>query len=109
MAPTDPTKINKVVVHPLVLLSVVDHFNRMGKVGNVKRTVGVLLGANRQGILDVSNSYAGLVNLIFNKNVVWLVSSKPGAFIPFVVLPLPPKFGHPQLCKTKACYVWFVE
>ena len=59
MAPTDPSKINKVVVHPLVLLSVVDHFNRMGKVGNVKRTVGVLLGANRQGILDVSNSYAG--------------------------------------------------
>lgn len=58
MPPTDPTKINKVVVHPLVLLSVVDHFNRMGKVGNVRRTVGVLLGANRQGILDVSNSYA---------------------------------------------------
>ncbi|KAL4235362.1 26S proteasome non-ATPase regulatory subunit 7 [Mactra antiquata] len=58
MPPTDPSKISKVVVHPLVLLSVVDHFNRMGKVGNVKRTVGVLLGANRQGVLDVSNSYA---------------------------------------------------
>lgn len=58
MPPTDPQKISKVVVHPLVLLSVVDHFNRMGKVGNVKRTVGVLLGANRQGVLDVSNSYA---------------------------------------------------
>ncbi|WAR11796.1 PSMD7-like protein [Mya arenaria] len=58
MPATDPSKISKVVVHPLVLLSVVDHFNRMGKVGNVKRTVGVLLGANRQGILDVSNSYA---------------------------------------------------
>ncbi|KAK3803312.1 hypothetical protein RRG08_021510 [Elysia crispata] len=58
MSPTDPSKINKVVVHPLVLLSVVDHFNRMGKVGNVKRVVGVLLGSNRQGILDVSNSFA---------------------------------------------------
>ncbi|XP_060602275.1 26S proteasome non-ATPase regulatory subunit 7-like [Ruditapes philippinarum] len=58
MPPTDPSKISKVVVHPLVLLSVVDHFNRMGKVGNVKRTVGILLGANRQGVLDVSNSYA---------------------------------------------------
>ena len=33
-----------VVVHPLVLLSVVDHFNRMGKIGNQKRVVGVLLG-----------------------------------------------------------------
>ena len=52
-------KVDKVVVHPLVLLSVVDHFNRMGRVGNVKRVVGVLLGSNRQGVLDVSNSFAG--------------------------------------------------
>lgn len=51
-------KVTKVVVHPLVLLSVVDHFNRMGKVGNVKRVVGVLLGSNRGGVLDVSNSCA---------------------------------------------------
>ncbi|XP_067651416.1 26S proteasome non-ATPase regulatory subunit 7-like [Haliotis asinina] len=59
MPVTEPSKqISKVVVHPLVLLSVVDHFNRMGKVGNVKRVVGVLLGANRQGILDISNSFA---------------------------------------------------
>jgi len=58
MSPQDPNKINNVVVHPLVLLSVVDHFNRMGKVGNVKRVVGVLLGANRAGVLDVSNSFA---------------------------------------------------
>jgi len=58
MAPSDPSKVQKVVVHPLVLLSVVDHFNRMGKVGNVKRVVGVLLGHNRQGVLDVSNSFA---------------------------------------------------
>jgi len=58
MPPTDPSKVQKVVVHPLVLLSVVDHFNRMGKVGNVKRVVGVLLGHNRQGVLDVSNSFA---------------------------------------------------
>ena len=50
-------EINKVVVHPLVLLSVVDHFNR---IRNQKRVVGVLLGAWRKGILDVSNSFAGL-------------------------------------------------
>lgn len=50
----------KVVVHPLVLLSVVDHFNRMGKIGNQKRVVGVLLGSWRpKGVLDVSNSFAG--------------------------------------------------
>jgi len=51
--------VNKVIVHPLVLLSVVDHFNRMGKIGNQKRVVGVLLGCWRQkGVLDVSNSFA---------------------------------------------------
>ena len=51
--------INKVVVHPLVLLSVVDHFNRMGKVGSQKRVVGILLGSMKaKGILDVSNSFA---------------------------------------------------
>ncbi|XP_041375285.1 26S proteasome non-ATPase regulatory subunit 7-like [Gigantopelta aegis] len=73
MPPTDPSKINKVVVHPLVLLSVVDHFNRMGKVGNVKRVVGVLLGSNRQGILDVSNSFAVPFDEDDKDNSVWFM------------------------------------
>jgi len=55
---TVKTKLQKVVVHPLVLLSVVDHFNRMGKIGNQKRVVGVLLGSWCKGELDVSNSFA---------------------------------------------------
>jgi hypothetical protein len=42
LAPPFPTSV---VVHPLVLLSVVDHFNRMGKIGNQNRVVGVLLGS----------------------------------------------------------------
>ena len=50
----------RVVVHPLVLLSVVDHFNRMKQVGNTKRVVGVLLGSIRNKILDISNSFAGI-------------------------------------------------
>merc|ERR1712025_1442209 len=51
--------LDKVVVHPLVLLSVVDHFNRMGKIGNQKRVVGVLLGSwSSKTHLDVSNSFA---------------------------------------------------
>lgn len=55
----------KVVVHPLVLLSVVDHFNRMGKIGNQKRVVGLLLGCIKgKGILDISNSFAGKFWLI---------------------------------------------
>nr|XP_026690998.1 26S proteasome non-ATPase regulatory subunit 7-like [Ciona intestinalis] len=52
----------KVVVHPLVLLSVVDHFNRMGKVGSQSRVVGVLLGQwktiDGKRLLDISNSFA---------------------------------------------------
>ncbi|KAJ1524027.1 hypothetical protein ONE63_010568 [Megalurothrips usitatus] len=57
--PSQEPVISKVVVHPLVLLSVVDHFNRMGKIGNQKRVVGVLLGSWRaKGVLDVSNSFA---------------------------------------------------
>lgn len=55
--------MDHVVVHPLVLLSVVDHFNRMGKVGSQSRVVGVLLGQwmtiDGKKILDVSNSFAG--------------------------------------------------
>jgi len=52
--------VEKVVVHPLVLLSVVDHFNRMsGKGGGQKRVVGILLGSwSSKGVLDISNSFA---------------------------------------------------
>lgn len=51
--------INKVIVHPLVLLSVVDHFNRVSKTQNVKRVVGVLLGSMKYDkTLDVANSFA---------------------------------------------------
>lgn len=68
--------VNKVVVHPLVLLSVVDHFNRMGKIGNQKRVVGVLLGCWRQkGVLDVSNSFAGLFFVRFSRFYIDLIFS----------------------------------
>ncbi|CAK8692091.1 26S proteasome non-ATPase regulatory subunit 7-like [Clavelina lepadiformis] len=54
--------MEKVVVHPLVLLSVVDHFNRIGKVGSQSRVVGVLLGQwktiDGKKLLDISNSFA---------------------------------------------------
>lgn len=52
--------VKKVVVHPLVLLSVVDHFNRVSKTQNVKRVVGVLLGSMKADkTLDIANSFAG--------------------------------------------------
>jgi hypothetical protein len=47
-----------VVLHPLVLLSVVDHYNRVAR-DTKKRVVGVLLGSTSKGVVDVSNSFAG--------------------------------------------------
>ncbi|RYR46222.1 hypothetical protein Ahy_A07g031978 isoform A [Arachis hypogaea] len=49
--------IEKVVVHPLVLLSIVDNYNRVAK-DTRKRVVGVLLGSSFKGTVDVTNSYA---------------------------------------------------
>ena len=47
-----------VTVHPLVLLSVVDHYNRAFK-DTSNRAVGVLLGSWKGSRLDVANSFAG--------------------------------------------------
>ncbi|VDO36453.1 unnamed protein product [Onchocerca flexuosa] len=58
--------VSKVVVHPLVLLSVVDHFNRVSKTQNVKRVVGVLLGSMKSDrTLDIANSFAGKLFFFF--------------------------------------------
>ncbi|XP_022091991.1 26S proteasome non-ATPase regulatory subunit 7-like [Acanthaster planci] len=68
--PLPQLEINKVVVHPLVLLSVVDHFNR---IRNQKRVVGVLLGAWRKGVLDVSNSFAVPFDEDDKDSTVWFL------------------------------------
>lgn len=66
----DSLPVEKVIVHPLVLLSVVDHFNRMGKIGNQKRVVGCLLGAMKgNGILDVTSSFAGKFLVSFSRKI----------------------------------------
>lgn len=46
-----------VVVHPLVLLSVVDHYNRVAK-DTKKRVVGILLGETYKGRVDITNCFA---------------------------------------------------
>ena len=48
-----------VVVHPLVLLSVVDHYNRVAK-DTKKRVVGILLGETYKGRVDITNCFAGV-------------------------------------------------
>ena len=40
-------KIEDVIVHPIVLLSIVDHYNRVARDSN-RRVVGVLLGRYKQ-------------------------------------------------------------
>ena len=47
-----------VSVHPLVLLSVVDHAARVGR-DTKRRVVGILLGQNDGKRINVANSYAG--------------------------------------------------
>lgn len=41
------TLITQVNVHPVVLLSIVDHFNRVNLKQRSKRVVGALLGSSR--------------------------------------------------------------
>ncbi|CDQ62374.1 unnamed protein product [Oncorhynchus mykiss] len=65
--------VEKVIVHPLVLLSVVDHFNRIGKVGSQKRVVGVLLCSWHKKVLDVSNSFAVPFDEADKDDSVWFL------------------------------------
>ncbi|OII74830.1 26s proteasome regulatory inactive JAB domain-containing protein [Cryptosporidium ubiquitum] len=57
-AKTNPNNRKKVVIHPIVLLSIVDHYNRVAK-GTSKRVVGTLLGElHNTDEIHVTNSYA---------------------------------------------------
>jgi|EP00979_Chaetoceros_neogracilis_P011619 26S proteasome regulatory subunit N8 len=49
--------IQDVTVHPLVLLSVADHYHRVAR-GTRKRVVGVLLGTVNRGSIAATNSFA---------------------------------------------------
>ncbi|KHJ44617.1 Mov34/MPN/PAD-1 family protein [Trichuris suis] len=62
--PKDDFPVSRVIVHPLVMLSVVDHFNRVYKATQATRVVGVLLGTvmpNR--VVNVSNCFGRKGNL----------------------------------------------
>ena len=49
---------NQVIVHPLVLLNVVDHYNRVAR-DTKRRVVGILLGeSDSSGRVDCTNSFA---------------------------------------------------
>lgn len=59
-------------MHPLVLLSTVDHYNRVAK-GTKKRVIGVLLGETNKGVVDVTNSYAVPFEEDPRKPEIWFV------------------------------------
>jgi 26S proteasome regulatory subunit N8 len=61
-----PSTPERVVVHPLVLLSVVDHYNRVAK-NTKKRVVGVLLGQHTGKHYNVANSFAGKVQYLYGR------------------------------------------
>jgi 26S proteasome regulatory subunit N8 len=62
----------EVVVHPLVLLSVVDHYNRVAK-DTKKRVVGVLLGNRSRTKVDITNSFAVPFEEDLNNPTVWFL------------------------------------
>ena len=50
---------NIVVVHPTVLLSIVDHYVRLAKDTKKRRVIGTLMGEyGDNGVLEVTNCYA---------------------------------------------------
>ena len=50
-------------MHPLVLLSVVDHYNRVAR-DTRKRVVGVLLGEASKGSIQVTNAFGGALRRV---------------------------------------------
>jgi hypothetical protein len=80
----------EVVVHPLVLLSVADHYHRVAR-GTRKRVIGILLGQTMASsstssngvVMDVTNSFA----LPFEEDLKNPVRLRVGVVI---VPPIPP-------------------
>jgi 26S proteasome regulatory subunit N8 len=71
MAQTSSSSL-EVVVHPLVLLSVTDHYNRVAK-DSKKRVVGVLLGSKTRNTVDICNSFAVPFEEDLNNPKVWFL------------------------------------
>ncbi|KAJ6720546.1 EUKARYOTIC TRANSLATION INITIATION FACTOR 3 SUBUNIT F-RELATED [Salix viminalis] len=72
--------IEKVIVHPLVLLSIVDNYNRVAR-DTRKRVVGVLLGSSFKGTVDVTNSYA--VSKVFLIIIIVVAAAAAAVILPF--------------------------
>ena len=68
------SSIRQANVHPLVLLSIVDHFNRVNPTkSNIKRVVGALLGSASGDVIEISNSYAIPFEEDISQNNIWFL------------------------------------
>jgi len=66
------TEAMDVIIHPLVLLSVTDHYNRVAKESQ-KRVVGVLLGSRVNNRVDITNSFAVPFEEDLHNPTVWFL------------------------------------
>lgn len=66
------TVSTEVIIHPLVLLSVTDHYNRVAK-DTRKRVVGVLLGSRTKNRVDITNSFAVPFEEDLSNPTVWFL------------------------------------
>ena len=57
LIPESMLNLSRVVVHPLVLLSVTDHHARSVPRGSNKRVIGILLGQDNGKTINVANSF----------------------------------------------------
>jgi 26S proteasome regulatory subunit N8 len=71
MSTTSASALTDAIIHPLVLLSVADHYNR--KNASQNRVVGVLLGNRNRGRVDISNSFAVPFEEDLNNLSVWFL------------------------------------
>lgn len=72
MATISSHSATEVVIHPLVLLSVTDHYNRVAK-DTRKRVIGVLLGSRNRNQVDVTNSFAVPFEEDLSNPTVWFL------------------------------------
>jgi 26S proteasome regulatory subunit N8 len=52
------SNLTRVAVHPIVLLSIADHHNRVAPTTNAQRVIGILLGDEFEGCVNVLQSFA---------------------------------------------------
>ena len=92
-------------MHPLVLLSVVDHYNRVAR-DTRKRVVGVLLGEASKGSIQVTNAFGGGLRRVFGlPRTTCDISCSPAATGVCCAVPFEEDDRDPQIWYLDHSYV----